>query len=69
MWTSWRCGRDPGGRDRRDPQLRAGAPFVRGVINLRGAVLPIVDLAARLGFEGSDTSERSVIIVAQAIRN
>ena len=26
--------------------------FVRGVINLRGAVLPIVDLAARLGFEG-----------------
>src|SRR5580698_8380818 len=39
--------------------------FVRGVINLRGAVLPIVDLAARLGFEGSETSERSVIIVAQ----
>ncbi|MGZ3402290.1 MAG: chemotaxis protein CheW, partial [Phenylobacterium sp.] len=29
------------------------------------AVLPIVDLAARLGFEGSDTTERSVIIVAQ----
>ena len=25
--------------------------FVRGVINLRGAVLPIVDLAARLGLE------------------
>jgi purine-binding chemotaxis protein CheW len=39
--------------------------FVRGVINLRGAVLPIVDLAARLGFEGSETSERSVIIVAE----
>ena len=39
--------------------------FVRGVINLRGAVLPIVDLAARLGFDGSETSERSVIIVAQ----
>ena len=39
--------------------------FVRGVINLRGAVLPIVDLAARLGFEGGETSDRSVIIVAQ----
>jgi len=25
--------------------------FVRGVINLRGTVLPIVDLAARLGFQ------------------
>ena len=24
--------------------------FVRGVINLRGAVLPIIDLAERLGF-------------------
>ena len=39
--------------------------FVRGVSNLRGAVLPIVDLAARLGFDGSETTERSVIIVAQ----
>src|SRR3954471_15021690 len=39
--------------------------FVRGVINLRGAVLPIVDLAARLGFEGSEVSDRHVIIVAQ----
>ena len=39
--------------------------FVRGVINLRGAVLPIVDLAARLGFENTDASDRHVIIVAQ----
>ena len=39
--------------------------FVRGVINLRGAVLPIVDLAARLGFESTEASDRNVIIVAQ----
>ena len=39
--------------------------FVRGVINLRGAVLPIIDLAARLGFESSEISARHVIIVAQ----
>jgi len=39
--------------------------FVKGVINLRGAVLPIVDLAARLGFEGAEASDRHVIIVAQ----
>jgi purine-binding chemotaxis protein CheW len=39
--------------------------FVKGVINLRGAVLPIVDLAARLGFETGETSDRNVIIVAQ----
>ena len=39
--------------------------FVRGVINLRGAVLPIVDLAARLGFAVAEPTERHVIIVAQ----
>ena len=39
--------------------------FVKGVINLRGAVLPIVDLAARLGFEATEASDRNVIIVAQ----
>lgn len=39
--------------------------FVRGVINLRGAVLSIVDLAARLGFPPTEPSARAVIIVAQ----
>src|SRR5258708_30855913 len=39
--------------------------YVRGVINLRGAVLPIVDLAARLGFGLSEPSARHVIIVTQ----
>jgi purine-binding chemotaxis protein CheW len=38
--------------------------YVRGVINLRGAVLPIVDLAARLGFAITEPTARSVIIVA-----
>ncbi|MDZ4375434.1 MAG: chemotaxis protein CheW [Phenylobacterium sp.] len=38
--------------------------FVKGVINLRGAVLPIVDLAARLGFDSTEASDRNVIIVA-----
>lgn len=39
--------------------------YVRGVINLRGAVLPIIDLAARLGFGTSETSARHVIMVVQ----
>ncbi len=39
--------------------------FVRGVINLRGAVLPIIDLAARLGFPPAEPTVRHVIIVAQ----
>jgi purine-binding chemotaxis protein CheW len=42
--------------------------FVRGVINLRGAVLPIVDLAARLGLAFTQPTSRHVIIVAQVGR-
>jgi purine-binding chemotaxis protein CheW len=40
-------------------------PFVRGVINLRGAVLPIIDLSCRLGIGATETTERNVIIVVQ----
>jgi purine-binding chemotaxis protein CheW len=39
--------------------------FVRGVINLRGAVLPIMDLAVRLGFPPAEIMARHVIIVVQ----
>lgn len=39
--------------------------FVRGVINLRGAVLPILDLAVRLGFPPAEAMGRHVIIVVQ----
>jgi purine-binding chemotaxis protein CheW len=40
--------------------------YVLGVINLRGAVLPIVDLSAMLGMKAAEPSVRHVIIVAQA---
>ncbi|WEX88138.1 chemotaxis protein CheW [Sinorhizobium garamanticum] len=39
--------------------------YVLGVINLRGAVLPIVDLSARLGMKPAEPTIRHVIIVAQ----
>jgi purine-binding chemotaxis protein CheW len=39
--------------------------FVCGVINLRGAVLPIVDLAARFGQPPVEPTARHVIIVSQ----
>ena len=39
--------------------------FVRGAINLRGTVLSIVDLAARLGFQPAEPTARHAIIVAQ----
>ena len=40
--------------------------YMRGVINLRGAVLPIMDLAARLGMPMVEPTVRSVFIVVQA---
>ena len=47
----------------RTTSLPHAPPFVRGVINLRGTVLPVVDLAVRLGLEASEPEERNVIIV------
>lgn len=42
--------------------------FMRGVINLRGAVLPIIDLAARLGLPPVETTSQHVIMVVQVER-
>lgn len=37
--------------------------YVKGVINLRGTVLPVLDLSIRLGMEPAERSELNVIIV------
>jgi purine-binding chemotaxis protein CheW len=39
-------------------------PYVLGVMDLRGTVIPIFDLAVKLGMEPADNSERSAIVVA-----
>lgn len=38
--------------------------FMKGVINLRGAVLPIIDLGVRFGLKTSEPTARHVIMVA-----
>jgi purine-binding chemotaxis protein CheW len=40
-------------------------PHVLGVMNLRGSVIPVIDLAARLGVRGAGSTERSAIVVAE----
>ncbi len=40
--------------------------YVRGVINLRGVVLPVVDLKARLGRGVTEANPKHVIIVVKA---
>ncbi len=42
--------------------------YMRGVINMRGTVLPILDLSARLNGEPTEASERNVIIVVETDR-
>jgi purine-binding chemotaxis protein CheW len=37
--------------------------YMRGVINLRGTVLPVMDLARRLNLPSRETTDRNVIIV------
>lgn len=39
--------------------------FVRGVINLRGAVVPVVDLSARFGRHKMDVTRRSCIVIIE----
>ena len=39
--------------------------FVKGVINLRGKVIPVVDLRLRFGMEANDYTERTCIIVVE----
>jgi purine-binding chemotaxis protein CheW len=39
--------------------------YVRGVINLRGAVIPVLDLRNRLGLGLTDPSSRHVTVVVQ----
>ena len=49
------------------PQEPAPVPhtpgYVKGVINLRGKIIPITDLRLRFGFAAVETTERSCIIV------
>ena len=39
--------------------------FIRGVINLRGAVVPVIDLAARFGGKASSVQRRTCIVIVE----
>jgi purine-binding chemotaxis protein CheW len=42
--------------------------FVRGVINLRGAVVPVIDLNARFGRPVAKIGKKSCIVIFDAVR-
>lgn len=39
--------------------------FIRGVINLRGKVIPVVDLRLKFGFDKKENTDKTCIIVVQ----
>ena len=39
--------------------------FIRGVINLRGAVVPVIDLASRFGGHASEITRRTCIVIVE----
>lgn len=40
-------------------------PHIKGVMNLRGAVVPVVDLASRFGGKASQITRRSCIVILE----
>lgn len=40
-------------------------PFIRGVLNLRGAVVPVIDLAVRFGRQARENTKRSCIVIVE----
>ena len=43
--------------------------FIRGVINLRGKVIPVVDLRLKFGIESAEDTRRTSIVVVQIKRD
>lgn len=43
--------------------------FIRGVINLRGSVVPVVDLSARFGRNKTEISHRTCIVIIEVQNN
>ena len=43
--------------------------FVRGAINLRGHVVPVMDLAIRLGRQSDDVGKRTCIVIVEVESN
>jgi purine-binding chemotaxis protein CheW len=40
-------------------------PFIRGVINLRGSVVPVIDLSARFGNPATEVGKRTCIVIVE----
>ncbi len=46
-------------------RVPATPPWIRGVINLRGSVVPVVDLAVKFGLPASEVTRRTCIVIVE----
>ncbi|HSC59224.1 MAG TPA: chemotaxis protein CheW [Gemmatimonadales bacterium] len=46
-------------------RVPSAPPAVRGVINLRGSVVPVVDLAVKFGLEARSVTKRTCIVIVE----
>jgi purine-binding chemotaxis protein CheW len=44
-------------------------PYVRGVINLRGAAVPVIDLGVRFGRPSAPVTKRTCIVIIEVMAN
>jgi len=44
--------------------IRHGPRFVEGVINLRGAIIPVIDMRRRFGLPADDLPRRKIIVLS-----
>lgn len=40
-------------------------PWIRGVVNLRGLVVPVIDLAVKFGREASEVTRRTCVVIVE----
>lgn len=43
--------------------------YVKGVINLRGQVIPVIDLRLKFGMPEAEVTEKTCIVVVEALKN
>ena len=43
--------------------------YVKGVINLRGKVIPVIDLRQKFGLEAGEYTERTCVVVVEVLRD
>ena len=50
-------------------QIPQSHEYMKGVINLRGSVIPVIDLRARFNMETVEPTDRTCIIVVEVLRD